>query len=632
MKTQRLIADPRVRRTTPGPQLCAVRHSAVTNRKQHAVRNAALLACVFALSVSAQPRPAGLSPLEGKPRSDGVIVVQVSDSLGAPLSGTVVVLRQNMTVENQQPIVRHATSDTAGRARFTDLPNGGYAAEATRAGCSLAPSNTNDPLLEGAKAEGQIHVILRRRPVITGRVVDERGTPLHNAHVQVFRRAFQDGEESLVSGSRGQSTTDDRGIYRLNVDEPGRYWVMAYHMEALFPRGSAPRPTGLVFYPNSPDLLSAMRADLAFDQPETTLDITLPPAARTEIAAGILSGPEGRPCTRCRFSLQRVEGPYRYELSSGGTGRDAGFDTRGVPPGQYRVYVEDQGANQGWWAVEEATLIEDRTTGLTMRTRPPIPVSGRVTYEDPPTLLPDQDSNRPASVFVQLSQVGRHFFGTRDSSTGQAQLSFEQSEFTVGPLAPERFRFQVFVQGANGYLAGLTRQGRELTSPVLDLSQPGPWTNLEARVAFKMAEPQFRIPASASPAAREPGYQLVLIPDPKENPFGSEASGGCGPDGNCYMSIVPPGRYWVLAFPATSPSPTHLRGPGSPQETRALGSRSESQCRPKPKNRANPGPRKGLHQPRIAAVRTRAPAVFRAQLIVPGKGPAPKPWNGDTIS
>jgi hypothetical protein len=190
--------------------------------------------------------------------------------------------------------------------------------------------------------------------------------------------------------------------------------------------------------------------------------------------------------------------------------------------------------------------------------------------------------------------VGRHFFGTRDSSTGQAQLSFEQSEFTVGPLAPERFRFQVFVQGANGYLAGLTRQGRELTSPVLDLSQPGPWTNLEARVAFKMAEPQFRIPASASPAAREPGYQLVLIPDPKENPFGSEASGGCGPDGNCYMSIVPPGRYWVLAFPATLQAPPTFGDPEVRKKLEPWGREVNLNVGPNPRIELTPAPEKAF--------------------------------------
>jgi hypothetical protein len=382
-------------------------------------------------------------------------------------------------------------------------------------------------------------------------VVDERGTPLLNAQVQAFRLSSNDGEPYLnqVQGA----STDDRGVYRLSVHEAGRYWIMAFHMEPSFPRGSAPRSTGVVFYPNSPDLLASLPADLSFDQPEATLDIMLPPAARTEVAAGILSGPDSRPCTRCRYSLQRVEGPFRYELTSGQTGRDAGFDTRGVPPGQYQIYVQDDGGHQGWWAIEEAALVEDRTTALTIQTQPPIVVSGRVTLEDPPAEAIEQARERPDAVSVQLNPFGNQFFSARDGSGSRAELRLEQSEFTLAPLPPEKFRVEVLVQNANGYLAGMALQGRDLTSPFLDFSQPGPWNNLELRVRFDLAEPQFRIAGAVpDPAASSgaPAYRLVIAPDSESNPFGRYSETHCISDGQCYVPQLPPGRYWVIALPA----------------------------------------------------------------------------------
>jgi hypothetical protein len=534
-----------------------------SGRKNPKGWQAALLACLFAVSVNGQPQPPlGLTPVEPKLPSDGVVVIQVADSQGRPLMGALVVLRGHTTSERPQQILRSGASDASGRLRFADLPNGAYSAEARMAGFTLAPASMQNTQLQGVKALGQMQLVLHRIPVLTGRVVDERGTPLLSAQVQAFRLNRSGGEQSLQQ-AQGAST-DDRGVYRLTVREPGRYWLMAFHMEPSFPRGSAPRSTGVVFYPNSPDLLSSLPADLSFDQPEATLDIALPRAARTEVAAGILSGPDARPCTRCRYSLQRVEGAFRYELTSGQTGSDAGFDTRGVPPGQYHILVQDEG-NDGWWAVEAATLVEGRTTALTIQTQPPVSASGRVTLEDPPRETVEQARERPDGVIVQLNQAGNHFFAVRDGSGSRIELPLEQSDFTLGPLPPEKFRIEVFVQGANAYLAGMALQGRDLTSPILDFSQPGAWTNLELRVRFDPAETQFRlaVDAAASTAANTgaPAYRLVAVPDPESNPFGQYSESHCVSDGQCYSPPLPPGRYWVIVLPMANGDGLDLQDP-----------------------------------------------------------------------
>ncbi len=506
---------------------------------------AALCACLLNLAALAGP-PQADSDTEAKAYTDGVIAVQAVDSRGNPQSGARVFLRGATSPSQPEQIYRHAVSDALGHARFTALPSGIYWLDGVLAGCQLAPDSRSQILLRGPKALEQRQLILQRRPVVTGRIVDTTGAPLPNAQIQALRMTESDAGPSLTSAA--QSSTDDRGVYRFGLPRPGRYWLLASHMELSFPRGSAPRSTGVVFYPNSPDLLAAQPADLVFDQPETILDITLPPAPRTEFAAGILSGPDGQPCTRCRYALHRVEGPLHYELMSGGTGRAAGFDNRGVPPGEYRVYVEDTGANPGWWAIVEAPLVEDRTTALTIRTQPPVEVSGRIRLEDLPADVSEQNGERPNAVMVQAIAAGDHFFDQRQSLSGRTELPLEQSEFALGPMPPEAFRIQVSVQGSNAYLAAIAREGRELPSPVLDFSQPGDWASLELRVRFDVAQPSFRVPATAAPGVDEPGYRLLLRPDPEDNPFGVFSPGHCAADGSCYAPPVPPGRYQVIAI------------------------------------------------------------------------------------
>jgi len=478
--------------------------------------------------------------------SDGVVVARVRDSLGNPVVGAVVFLLGSSAANEQMR--RRAASDAAGLARFPGLPNGTFGAEVYMAGFSLGRSGLHWVDLKGPNAEARLEFSLRRRPVLTGRVIDEQGTPMPDTRVQLYSLTTGDGVEMVSPGM--PTTTDDRGSYRISVPEPGRFWVMATHMEASFPLGSAPRPTGSVFYPNSPDLLSAQPADLAFDQPETTFDITLPPAPRTGLAAGLLAGADGRPCARCAYSLRRVEGAYDYELIGEAiSGRLPGFEYRGIPPGHYRIYVEEQdGDSLGWWAIEDVMVAEDRPVALTITTQPPVAVAARLTLEDPPLGWIAENRERADAVQVQLTQVGDSFFTLHRASTARTELSPDETEFRLGPMPPARFRLQVWVQGADAYLAAVARQGRGVPSPLLDFSQPGAWTNLELRVRFDMARPVIRIPAQTTLSEGWTMHRIVLVPDPQQNPFGHYMEGYCGPDGACEISPLPPGRYWAVVF------------------------------------------------------------------------------------
>ena len=517
-----------------------------------------LLGALLALPAAmAQTQPAS-GPATVETRADGVITVRVKDSQGRPLPGAWVTLRGHTRDETPQEISRHSAANAGGQVRFDKLPNGSYGLGAPMAGRSLAQGMQGHVLLDGAEAGGEVELILRRRPVLTGRVVDQRGTPMYNAKVKSLRLVANDGVESIVIGR--ELTTDDRGVYRTTLEEPGAYWLMASHMETPFPRGSAPQPTGIAFYPNSPDLLTANAVEMAFDQPEASFDITLPAAPNTNLNAYVFSGPLGSPCTTCRYSLRLVAGPHSFELIGGGSGEQAKFGYRGIPAGLYRIYVQDNEGHAGWWASSEVTVPEGRRVEVAISTGPPVMVAGKVTLENPPVEALREYRDRKDAITVRLDEVGSHFFAVQGSNR-RAELALDQSEIDLGLLPPEKFRLVVRVEGGGGYLAAVSRGGRDLASPILDFAEPGGWADLEIRIRFDLAEPEIHVRADGFISKERATHRLVLVPDAEENPFGQYYDTNCPAGERCFGAMLPPGRYWAIVLPEASRGNLDLRDP-----------------------------------------------------------------------
>ena len=505
-----------------------------------------ILFVILALPAAAQLQPLpDVGRADVTPQTDGVITAKVVDARGRPLAGAWVVLKGHIGVRGATEIFRQGTSNAGGQVRFSSLPNGHYRFEVQMAGHAQERAGGRRVQLDGPEAEEEVEVLLLRRPVLTGRVVDGRGEPMYNATVNVLMRTRVDGAESVVQ--RGSATTDDRGIFRKALDDPGRYWLLATHMEASFPRGSAPHATGVTFYPNSPDLLTAAAVEVSADQPETAFDITLTDAPDTQISARILAGSSGGPCIRCRYSLRRAEGPFSYELVGGGTARIGGFAYRGLPAGHYVISVEEGTGSLGWWAMAEANVVEGRPVALGIKTNPPIYLSGRVKLEGRPVQVLEANRERDDAVRISLEPRGRPFFHAPGEAL-RVQLKLDESEFELGPLPPEKFRLEASVLSAGGYLSGLSRAGRPVRSPLLDLSQAGDWTNLELTVRFDFATTDIGVAGEVNSGEQRPTRTLVLVPDARENPFGQGLVSNCH-EGRCRASAVRPGRYWAVVVP-----------------------------------------------------------------------------------
>ena len=167
----------------------------------------------------------------------GVVVDAVT---GRPVVGAVVSLAD---LDDRLNIVPRMVTDARGRFVFRQLkPSKGYFLGARRFGYAYtrygwtAPgqSLTTADIARISLTEGQwvsnISIPLWRLAEINGRVVDERGEPAVGVAVRAFTTRRISGQPQLVAGPI--ATTDDRGVYRLQDLDPGRYIVAVLSVQS----------------------------------------------------------------------------------------------------------------------------------------------------------------------------------------------------------------------------------------------------------------------------------------------------------------------------------------------------------------------------------------------------------------
>src|SRR5271154_750903 len=154
------------------------------------------------------------------------MVVRSQDS--APLKNATVQLVNDADREH-----RIATKTSAdGRFELKSVPPAQYKLRVSRNGYVEQELNQKKPGDPGAtftlRAGQRISDLvfkLARAAVISGKVFDEDGEPMVGVSVRAVRREFTNGRKGF--GVAGDSTTDDRGEFRLFGLPPGRYHISA---------------------------------------------------------------------------------------------------------------------------------------------------------------------------------------------------------------------------------------------------------------------------------------------------------------------------------------------------------------------------------------------------------------------
>jgi protocatechuate 3,4-dioxygenase beta subunit len=119
-------------------------------------------------------------------------------------------------------------TDETGRFEFVAVPPGKYSLEGAKRGYLTAAYQQHEQystaIVTGPQFETD-KLVLRLMPMamIFGHVLDESGEPVRHARVQLFMEDHSAGM-SRVTGA-GNSTSDDRGYFDINVLRPGTYFL-----------------------------------------------------------------------------------------------------------------------------------------------------------------------------------------------------------------------------------------------------------------------------------------------------------------------------------------------------------------------------------------------------------------------
>jgi protocatechuate 3,4-dioxygenase beta subunit len=147
--------------------------------------------------------------------------IVLDNMTGRPLARTRVVLE---SIQSDGAVAQSTSTGSNGQFEFAKLPAGWYLVSAERLGFATVRHGQKRRNSSGAplrvEADGSPFLTLRmpRLGAITGLVLDENEIGL--PHVDVM--AYRDAHPPRLAG---KSQADDRGVYRIGMLEPGRYFI-----------------------------------------------------------------------------------------------------------------------------------------------------------------------------------------------------------------------------------------------------------------------------------------------------------------------------------------------------------------------------------------------------------------------
>lgn len=189
-------------------------------------------------SLATQTQPAGATALVAGQTVDGVT--------GAPVANTLIGLSQRTssgtnTPASSAPLVL-VMADEQGRFVVRDVPQGSFNLLATAPGYIVTnygqgrpggPTRTID--ITSGERLVQLTVRLWRHAVISGTVTDEAGEPVVGATVRALVRRANGAGGDVRYGLGAETTTDDRGVYRLATLQPGQFLVSVPETQVTVP-------------------------------------------------------------------------------------------------------------------------------------------------------------------------------------------------------------------------------------------------------------------------------------------------------------------------------------------------------------------------------------------------------------
>src|SRR3569623_1284854 len=251
--------------------------------------------------------------------------------------------------------LRSTQSDATGKWRVDDLLCGAVNITVSRIGYL-----EKRPLAVQGPAQ-DVKMELTPQVVLAGRVTDDQGDPIRNAHISLLTSGILEGRRTILSSAG--AGTNDLGEYRFSGLSAGRYILCASARTNIGRFYSQQRLPG-----TAEDGADALQATAGY---EGRIDFTLSPLPVYRVSGAVEGAPADGMAIQAILNSQTA-----WQGDSFATRRhhDGVFVFPALPPGNYKLFTET-----GRGSAETAVVITNADVeDVRMRLEPRVNVSGVV--------------------------------------------------------------------------------------------------------------------------------------------------------------------------------------------------------------------------------------------------------------
>jgi hypothetical protein len=391
----------------------------------------------------------------------------------------------------------------------------------------------NGFVVDGGRRD-PLQIRMRPHAVISGTVTDSTGTPMLGASVRLSRVSFVSGKTSLFTIT--QTTTNDRGEYRMFGLEAGRYYVSASYQDAGGALGLRLRPEragsdevvtedyATSYFPDALDAASATPVRLRWGTTTKNIDLIIRTAQSFPIGGSVEGlDPDSPPP---EIYLQPADpgslGPSRMYIPDSGSSQ---FKFNSVPPGSYLLTASTSSGARPLIGRAEF-MVSAALNDVRILLQPPFKVAGTVLGPDGNVL-----SRRPKLVLEGIDS--RKSWDISIDSNGQ---------FSVPAIWADRYTLHLSDPTEELFVKSVSINDQEAKNGLVSILASG------SRISIVVSALGGSLSGTATSADQRPLERglAVMISDNSQNPEVRAAV--LDPGGTFKFRPLPAGQYKIMCF------------------------------------------------------------------------------------
>jgi hypothetical protein len=482
------------------------------------------LLCLFPLLLAAQ-QTAGSMPARtdattpAPTNPDDLCAIEgqaINAQTGEGVRNAIIILtRTDAGSSNNRPSSYTTKSDADGKFGMKEIEPGHYRLAANRNGYVNGIYGVTSPGRPGTtiSLEKQQHatgLVLKLTPhgVITGRIVDEDGEPVVNAHVSLSSYHYDRGHKQLTP-SGGGAGTNDLGEYRIFGVAPGKYYLSVapnsdIPIDAIdrSPTGAASEAYVALYYPGTPDASAAAQLEVAPGGQLRGIDMRLTKTRTVHVKGHVTHAMSGRPGIQLFLSPRNFGGsygPYRQTRADAA----GNFDIPGVVAGAYTLTASGSEGNVPDQARVPIDVGSGDVEGLNLVIGPGVTIKGHMQAEG------NEEGAAVDVRSVQITMVPREqtvlYFGVSPGKPDEAGM------FEIRNVPAGGYTFFLWDLPEGAYVKSIRSERSDLLDAGLDLTGGAAPDQVEIVVSPKAAAVSGTVQNPKTGNAF-PGATVVLVP------------------------------------------------------------------------------------------------------------------------